>query len=334
MPSACHGHICEVGHYQLVRSVDRPVPVDQIRSPHRSRIRDRRAHLLGPGDTLPAVLLHQPFHRATSNLDAFPPEMSPHLLRPVQRFRSTAAVLIRGLIAGQDLADHRIPQCPFRRRSLLPGVERRRSDLPAMLRQHPTDRNNPEPRPMLGNELTHHRHCGSFSRTKKLVASFRISMVRFSSAFLPFNSRISRAAIIVTPSRSPASPSTCRKPIAQRLRVHPQAARNLPDRLILRFVILRMIDHQTNRVRFRLLVVLPWHRCHLSNHGSVHQTRGGSVIARSLGWPEKRVVATLEQIGAEGLFTVVGRFGYSKSDVSTEAALFVGSYTPLYWYFA
>jgi hypothetical protein len=37
---------------------------------------------------------------------------------------------------------------------------------------------------------------GSLSRAKKLVAAFKISTVRFSSAFLRFNSRISRAGLL------------------------------------------------------------------------------------------------------------------------------------------
>ena len=76
--------------------------------------------------------------------------------------------------------------------------------------QHRTDRSDPEPSPMPGDELTHQRCCGSLTRTKKLVAALRISMVRSNSAFLRFSSHTSRAAIVVTPSASPASTSAWR----------------------------------------------------------------------------------------------------------------------------
>jgi len=72
-----------------------------------------------------------------------------------------------------------------------------------------------------------------------LVAAFKISIVRSSSAFFRFNSRISRADSDVTPSALPASIWACR---TQRRRA-------------LGVVILKMLSDQTDRLRLGLLVV-------------------------------------------------------------------------------
>jgi len=60
-------------------------------------------------------------------------------------------------------------------------------------------RSDSEPSPVLGDQLTDHRRRGTLSRTKKLVAAFRISTVCSSSPFLRFSSRISRADSVVPP---------------------------------------------------------------------------------------------------------------------------------------
>jgi len=58
---------------------------------------------------------------------------------------------------------------------------------------------------VLGDEPADHRCRGSLSRTKKLVAALRISIVCSSSALRRLSSRISRADAVVTPLRSPVS---------------------------------------------------------------------------------------------------------------------------------
>ena len=67
-----------------------------------------------------------------------------------------------------------------------PGVERSRGDLAPMLGEHAADRSDPEPSTMLGDERTDQRCRGSLSRTKKVVAALRISMVCSNSAILRF----------------------------------------------------------------------------------------------------------------------------------------------------
>src|SRR5699024_7275642 len=83
-------------------------------------------------------------------------------------------------------------------------------DLHALGGQGTTDRSDPEPRAILGDEPTDYRRCGSLSRTKKLVAALSTSMVCSSSRFLRFSSRFSAAMAVVTPSRSPVSISAWR----------------------------------------------------------------------------------------------------------------------------
>ena len=65
-------------------------------------------------------------------------------------------------------------------------------------REHAADRSDPETVPVAGDELAdrtgQRRLRGSLSRTKKLVAAFRISIVCSSSALRRLRARISAAA--------------------------------------------------------------------------------------------------------------------------------------------
>ena len=174
--------------------------LDQVRCSISSWVGDGGADPLEASHPLPAVGAHQPFHRALGHDDALPVQVGPHLHRPIQRLGPLAALRVGLVVAGQDLGDHHVPQSSRRQRSFDPGIERSRGDPAAVLRQHATDRSDPEPSPVLGDERTDQRCRGSLSRTKKDVAAFRISTVCSSSAFLRFSSRISRAAAVVVPS--------------------------------------------------------------------------------------------------------------------------------------
>ena len=200
-------HVGEVGDHQYVRRRHRELAVHQIGRAGGVRVGLGGADLLGPNDPVPAIGPHEPFHGAAGHLDALPVQVGPHLGGPIQALRLAPAVLVGLVVAGQDLGDRHVPQGPLRRLARLPGVERSRGDLAAVLAEHPADRNDPEPSAMLGNERTDQRCRGSLARTKKLVAAFRISIVSSSSRFFFRSSRNSWDSLVVIPAAWPSSTS-------------------------------------------------------------------------------------------------------------------------------
>ena len=119
------------------------------------------------------------------------------------------SVLVRLVEPGHHLGEHQVRQDPLRRSPFRPGPVRSRSDLATVRAQRPADRCDPEPRPVLGDETADPRRGGSHSRTKKVVAAWRISIVLSSSAFFRFSSRICAADSDGTPGAAPAS-TACR----------------------------------------------------------------------------------------------------------------------------
>lgn len=120
----------------------------------------------------------------------------------------------RFAVASQNRGDDGVPQGPLRGRPLDPGVERLWSDRHTVLGKHAADRSDPETVPVLGKELpdrTGQRYLrGSFSRTEKGVAAFKISILCSNSALRRFSARISKAVSLETPSRVPSS-TYCRR---------------------------------------------------------------------------------------------------------------------------
>ena len=56
---------------------------------------------------------HQALHGGLGHRDALALQVRPHLHRPVQRLRLTAAVLVGFVVAGQHLSDGGVPQSRF-----------------------------------------------------------------------------------------------------------------------------------------------------------------------------------------------------------------------------
>jgi hypothetical protein len=156
----------EVGDEQTGRRWCPEPALDQVRCSIGSWVGDGGADPLEASHPLPAVGAHQPFHGARGHDDAVPVQMGPHLHRPIQRLGPLAALRVGLVVAGQDLGDHHVPQSSRRQRSFDPGIERSRGDPAAVLRQHATDRSDPEPSPVLGDERTDQRCRGSTLRTR------------------------------------------------------------------------------------------------------------------------------------------------------------------------
>ena len=196
----------EVGHQQPIRCAHPELAVHQIWRPRRAWISDRGAHRFLSAHALPAMTAHQALHGGLGHRDALALQVRPHLHRPVQRLRLTAAVLVGFVVAGQHLSDGGVPQSPLRGRPHRPRVEGSRGDRHTVLGEHAADRSDPETVPVISDERTdlrrgQRRERGSLSRTKKDVAALSISMVCSSSALRRLNARISAAASLETPSR-------------------------------------------------------------------------------------------------------------------------------------
>src|SRR4026209_221591 len=78
------------------------------------------------------------------------------------------------------------------------------------------------------------------------------------------------------PRRRPGIDLGLAYPLAQRLRVHPQPARDRLHRRPLRVVILTVLAHQPHRPGLGVLVVPDRHRAILPNKGSAQETGDGS----------------------------------------------------------
>ena len=224
------------------------------------------------------------------------------------------------VVAGQDLGDRGVPQGPLRGRTHRPGVEGPRGDLNTVLAQHAADRSDPEAVPVISNELTHlrcaqRRERGSLSRAKKDVAALRISMVCSSSALRRLSARISAAASLETPSRSPSSTCRCRIQVRNVSGVIPSRF----DTAVIAAHSL-VVKHQTDSPRPRLRIVLARHEMHLPKTRGAHQTRDGSAGSCDSGdQPGDRVsaaalarqvlVADRGNAEAEDLLTAPGEAG-------------------------
>ena len=156
----------EVRDQQSVRCSDSELAVHEVLGPVHCRISDRGPHSGLPADALPAMGPHQPFDGAAGHADPLTVQVGPHLQRPVERFWWLAAVFVGFVVAGEDFGQGGVAQGPFRGRTSSPGVEGSRGDLVSVCGEHSADRSDPEPVPVVGDELADQRCRGTSLRTR------------------------------------------------------------------------------------------------------------------------------------------------------------------------
>ena len=151
-----------------------PAPVRVVRILRRPRVTPRRTGLA-----------HQTFHCAPRYWCSLAVELCPHL--------GSAVHPIVVLVCPADLFDQPgVALCPRRRWAGLIGVVGGRGDPDVAFAQHPADRLDPEPVPILVDESHYFPSRGSSSRAKKADAAFKISFARRSSRFSRSNSTTRR----------------------------------------------------------------------------------------------------------------------------------------------
>ena len=163
--------------------------------------------------TAQPVAAHQSFDLASrhaAEFGMFPPgllagQFVEHLAHPI-----AAPADHRAAMHPANMLQHLgVTPGPRRWRAGLGRVERRRGDLATVLGEHPADRLDPEPFPMIIDERDHHGSRGSSSRAKKDDAANKISLARFNSRTSRSSSLILAASDVVVPGRRPASISAC-----------------------------------------------------------------------------------------------------------------------------
>ena len=117
-------------------------------------------------------------------------------------FRSSNTSMIRTF-------EFRIPGRTRRWRPGSGGVVRRWGDRRTVPAEHPTDRCEPEPSPVVVDEPDYHSSRGSSSRTKKLDVANKISLARVSSRTSASRPLIRFVSSVVVPGHSPASITAC-----------------------------------------------------------------------------------------------------------------------------
>ena len=128
-----------------VRARRGELPADQVRRPGCGQIRPGRADPLTAPGTVQAQFAHQPLHRAPGHRHALAVQREPDLPGAVDALVGRMHSSDRGF---QLL----IPHPPRGRAAGDRVVVSGRGDHAAVLRQHPADRLNPEPGPVLADE--------------------------------------------------------------------------------------------------------------------------------------------------------------------------------------
>ena len=155
-------HVGEIDDPQLVRPGRGEVALHMVGRSRRGIVSLRGHELLAPDNALHPVGAHQAGHLAARRDDPVACEQVPHL--PV-----AGDPVALGLVRLQRLdpfPHRRIRQRSLRRRALLERVVARRRDLHPVLGEHPADRLDPEPGPVIIDERDHHGKRGSSSRAR------------------------------------------------------------------------------------------------------------------------------------------------------------------------
>ena len=139
-------HISEIGHPQPVWTRGAELPVDPVGRPVMISIGDGGAGPLAAHRAEPALLPHQPFHRATGHIMAAAAQVQPQLPRPEPGHEPLASH------GGHHLDQLSVPQRSPARRLGPRSVEGGRGDRTAVLGEHPADRLDPEPVTVSGDE--------------------------------------------------------------------------------------------------------------------------------------------------------------------------------------
>ena len=76
-------HVGKVRHPQLIRTIRLELPIDPIERARRCRIRCCGAHPFAPPNPFQALAAHEPFDRAAGHPNAFPVQLEPYLVPPI-----------------------------------------------------------------------------------------------------------------------------------------------------------------------------------------------------------------------------------------------------------
>src|SRR6266511_3233965 len=190
-------HVREVREPQAVRCGRREVALDQIRGTGGLVVASGRELRLAPAYTLQACLTHETPGPVTTDPDALPVQLAPHLARAVD-----AVVVLEDPL--DLLGEPGIGDRPGRGRTVPPGVVGRRG-----CPHHPAHELDLETIPSLFDEAGHLRGRSS-SWAKNTLASLRIWFALRSSRFSFSSSAMRSRSSVVAPARVPRSISAWR----------------------------------------------------------------------------------------------------------------------------
>ena len=177
-------HVGEVDHPQLVGTRCGEVPLHQVRGASRSPLRAGGDESLVSAGAADVVGAHQPLdltarHRTQLAMLAtclFSAQLVPNLAGPIQTTPDPRVAMDTANVP----ENHRVALRSSRQQAALRRIVGGRGDLAAVPGEHPADRLDPEPVPVVIDERCHHGSRGSSSRAKKLDAASRISLARLS----------------------------------------------------------------------------------------------------------------------------------------------------------
>lgn len=200
-------HVGEVRDPEPVGRGGREVALDEIGGSGERLVDERRdAVALAAARPREPEPPHQALDSAARDADPLAVELGPDLVGAVD-----GEV---GCVDPGDLDLEIFVAQGARRRRTLPrhpvGV---RGNLATVLGEHPTDRLDPEARPVGVDEGHYLGDRRSSSAPKKLAAAFKISLARLSSRFSLRSSLSSARSSVVTPGRRPESTSARRTQI-------------------------------------------------------------------------------------------------------------------------
>src|SRR5215218_979811 len=207
-------HIGEIGHPDPVRCLGGEITIQQILSSCAVLGRDRGAYPLTTADTSQPENPHGPIHRPSAHRrHGGAAQLRCHLASPVQTFGGQLSSTV-GFDRPGDVTDRvdrlGVADRPNRRTADPPGPVGPRSNLTALLTQHPTGRLDCMTIGSHGVDETHDQRLrGSSSPTKKTVAAFKIALSSSSRRTWAFNALISACSVLDTPGRIPPSTSAC-----------------------------------------------------------------------------------------------------------------------------